>query len=488
MKNRTGIFIIGIGLLLGSCAKLDQVPDGINTTDNLFKSQADAEAAVNAMYSSLGTHEIYNQFNETIQSQGTDDAEWGFGRNTSNTDKLAMDKFTFTASTNLIYRYWQVHYRNINRANIALNRLPSLEIAEVKKNQYLGEAHFIRGLMYFNLVRLYGAVPLVLEPTEALDDLNVARAGVDAVYSQIVSDFSSAEALLPESYESRDLGRATKGAAMALLTKVYLTKGAFQEAADKAKSMIDMGRYGLWPTYEDVFKLANKNRQESIFEIQYLSLGTAGNSNGSSYAGFFKPPVSVLPPGPGEFGGYGDNPVTENHYQAYGPGDQRRDVNVRHYPNAPASISYPYYVNKYQDPDAFDQNDGGNNYYIARYADVLLMYAEALNELTANHPEAYTTFNQVRRRAYGVPLTAPSPHDLPSRLSQAAFRDSVLAERRREFAFEGQRRFDLLRMGKLKEAMQAQDPTIVVEDRHVLFPIPQDELIVNSLLDQNAGW
>lgn len=488
MNKKTGIFTLGIGLLLGACAKLDQVPDGINTTDNLFKTQADAEAAVNAMYSSLGTHEIYNQFNETIQSQGTDDAEWGYGRNTSNTDKLAMDKFTYTASTNLIYRYWQVHYRNINRANIALKRLPSLEIAEAKKNQYLGEAHFIRGLMYFNLVRLYGAVPLVLESTETLDDLDVARAATDAVYGQIVADFSAAETLLPESYESSDLGRATKGAAMALLTKVYLTQGAFQEAANKAKGIIDMGRYNLWSAYEDVFKLANKNRQESIFEIQYLSLGSAGNTNGSSYAGFFKPPASVLPPEPGGFGGYGDNPVTENHYQAYRPGDLRRDVNVRHFPNAPASISYPYYVNKYQDPGAFNQDDGGNNYYIVRYADVLLMYAEALNALTANDLEAYAAFNQVRRRAYSVPLTTNSPHDLPIGLSQNDFRDSVLAERRREFAFEGQRRFDLLRMGKLKEAMLQQDPTIIVEDRHALFPIPQDELIVNSLLDQNSGW
>lgn len=489
MKSYAFVSILtALILFLAACAKLEQVPDSINTTDNLFRNEQDAEAAVNAMYSSLGTHDIYNQFHENIQSQGTDDAEWGFGRNTSNPDKLALDKFTFTPSTHLIYRYWEVHYRNINRANVAIKYIRPMDIPEEKKQQYIGEAHFIRGMMYFNLVRLYGAVPLLLEATEDLDDLEIARSPLEEVYAQVVADFRFAKENLPEVHEAKDTGRATRGAAMAMLAKVYLTREQWQDAADEARAVMDIGLYSLWPTYQEVFEIPNKNKTESVFEIQYKSLGSAGNPNGSSYAGFFKPPASVIPPGPGEINGFGDNPVTENHYQCYSPDDPRREVNVLYVPDAPATIQYPYYVNKYQDRDAFNQGDGGNNYYIARYADILLMYAEALHELSPGSQEAYEAFNQVRRRAYGLPVGAASPHDLTTGLSREQFRDSILLERRREFAFEGHRRFDLLRTDKLKEAMNAQDPSILVEDRHMLFPIPQDELIVNPLLDQNPGW
>ncbi len=475
-------------VLAVSCAKLEQIPDGINTTENLFRNERDAEAAVNAMYSSLGSHDIYNQFNETVQSQGTDDAEWGFGRNTGNADKLSMDKFTFTAASEVIYRYWEVHYRNINRTNIALKYVPGMDINEEKKKQFLGEAHFIRGLMYFNLVRLYGGVPLVLTATETLDGLEIARSSADAAFEQVITDFQFAKDNLPEIYESRDIGRATKGAARAMLVKAYLYNKQFQEAADEARGLMESGLYSLWPTYGEVFEISNKNKTESIFEIQYMSMGTAGNSNGSSYAGFFKPSALVMPVPPGGFGGYGDNPVTRSHYEAYSPGDQRRDVNVLYVPTAPASIRDPFYVNKYQDPDAFDVNDGGNNYFIARYADILLMYAEALHEMSPGNAAAYDAFNQVRRRAFGVPPTVPSPHDLTTGLTQTQFRDSILLERRLEFAFEGQRRYDLLRMGKLKEMMNVQDPTVLVEDHHVLLPIPQDELIINPLLTQNTGY
>ena len=484
------INILGFILALAatSCAELEQIPDGTNTTVSLFKNQKDAEAAVNGMYSALQSQNLYNQYNETIQSQGTDDAEWGFGRNTNNTDKLAMDKFTYTASTNLVYQYWRTLYQNINRANLAIKYITPMNIPDNKKKQYLGEAHFIRGLMYFTLVRLYGEVPLVLEATEDLDDLDVAKAPLNSLYDQILSDFNMGKENLPLTYPAVDMGRATKGAAMAMLSKLYLTRKDWQKAADETQEIIAMGSYSLWPAYEDVFKIANKNKQESLFEIQYRSLGSIGNSNGSTYSGFFRPPATVLPAAPGKFAGYGDNPVTKNHYDSYAPGDKRREVNVRYFPDAPKSIINPYYVNKYQDPNAFNVNDGGNNYYIARYADILMMNAEALHELQAGNPVAYENFNQVRRRAFGVPLNTPSVHDLKSGLTQQQFRDSVLAERRREFAFEGHRRFDLLRMDKVKEAMAKQDPSIKVEDRHMLLPIPQDELIVNPLLRQNEGY
>lgn len=489
MKSFRYILTVSAALVtLQSCVKLDQVPDSTNTTGNLFKNQKDAEAAVNGMYNALQQHYLYNQFNENIQSQGTDDAEWGNGRNTNNIDKLAMDKFTYSPTTNLVYQYWIALYQNINRANIVLKFVPDMDFDQEKKNQYIGEAHFIRGLMYFTLARLYGGAPLRTQPTEDLDNLQAARAPQDEVYAQVEADFQAAKGLLPEGYTDPDVGRATKGAAMAMLTKYYLTRQQWQEVVDETQAIDDLGLYSLWPNYEDVFKLENENKVESIFEIQYRSLGSTGNSNGSTYAGYFKPTANVIPPVEGQFAGYGDNPVTENHYKAYAVGDLRRDINVLYVPTAPASVRYPYYVNKYQDPNAFNVNDGGNNYYIARYADILLMRAEALHELSPGIAESYALFNKIRRRAFGVDPDSSSPHDLPMGLTQQQFRDSLLLERRLEFAFEGQRRFDLLRMEKLKEAMQAQDPTILVEDRHLLLPIPQDEIIVNPLLEQNPGY
>ena len=163
-------------------------------------------------------------------------------------------------------------------------------------------------------------------------------------------------------------------------------------------------------------------------------------------------------------------------------------MNVLYEPGAPSSVQFPYYVNKYQDPQATNVSDGGNNYYILRYADVLLMYAEAENELNGPTALAYDAFNQIRRRGFGYPLEVPSPADLTAGLSKEQFLDSLMVERRREFAFEGQRRFDLLRWGKLKEAVTAQDPSILVLDKHLLFPIPEQERLVNDLLDQNDDY
>lgn len=484
------VYNIIIVLAIFSCSDLEVLPDGVNTADNLFETEDDAEAAVNAVYSSLQTADIYNQFMEAIQSQGTDDAEWGFGRNTSNVNKLQMDKFEFDASSDLILRFWKVHYRNINRANIVIKRVGTMDINQELKNRFLGEAHFVRALMYFNLVRLYGAVPMVTEPTESLDGLSVARSSTDLIYQLIIEDLTFSRNNLPLQYGAENYGRATKGAAIGLLAKVYLTNNQFTEAKNLTEEIINLGIYTLWANYIDVFDIANENIKESIFEIQFTSTGDAINSVSSSFQGFFKPPAQVLPPAPGEFSGFGDNPVTKNHFDIYTDGDERKDVNVLFVSGAPSSIQFPYYVNKYQDPDAVSVQDGGNNYYILRYADILLMYAEAINELNGPTIEAYDAFNKVRRRAYGFPINSISTADLISGLTKEQFQDSLELERRREFAFEGQRRFDLLRWGKLKDAVEAQDPSIAVQDKHKLFPIPEQEIIVNDLLagDQNPGY
>ena len=278
--------------------------------------------------------------------------------------------------------------------------------------------------------------------------------------------------------------------ASALLAKVYLSREDYQNVVKETSEVMQMG-YKLWKNYADNFDVEKENGQESIFEIQYKR-NTPGVS-GSNYNGYYRPPFVNI----NGWVGYGDDPVTRNHYECYEEGDLRRDVNVRlytkeEYPNMSSNYEFPCYVNKFQDPSplAVRSQGGENNYPILRYSDVYLMRAEALNAINTSDAEAYECLNVIRRRAFGLNMNEASAIDIKLGLSKEDFLDIILLERRKEFAFEGQRRFDLVRTHKLKEAMMAQNPTIgaVVEEKHYLLPIPVTELDANKLLEQTPGW
>jgi hypothetical protein len=469
------ITILFISLLFTSCSKvLDKKPEAVFSPSNFYKTSADAVAAVSAVYSPLLSGNLYNQVMWVFQDQSTDDAEWGNGRNTANQAKNDLDKYTFTPSTVYFYALWTTCYQAINRANTAITNIPNISMDATLKGRLIGEATFMRAFYYYTLVRLFGKVPLITKATTDLSNLNVSRSSVDSVYKQIIADFSAAESVLPLSYSGADKGRATKGAAKAYLASVYLTLKQWDKASAKAKEVIDMesqGVYGLWDNYSDAFLIANKNGKEAIFEIQALG---GGFGQGSYMQGFMRAPY--------DRGGYGDDPPTKNIYDAYSAVDKRRDVNLKLFssPPAPSSIAFPCYVGKYQDPSATGNGEGNNNYPVFRYAEVLLIYAEALNEQGANNSDAYAAINRIRNRA-GL-------NDLTPGLSQDQFRDSVYLERRLELAFEGHRRYDLIRTGKLIEAMNAQNPGIIIKPYQVLFPIPQSEIDANPMLDQNPGY
>ncbi|RCR68652.1 RagB/SusD family nutrient uptake outer membrane protein [Larkinella punicea] len=471
------ILLCLIGLMT-SCEVLDQKPESNFTPANFYKNADDAKAAVSAVYDPLNTQNLYAQVMWILQDQATDDAEWGNGRSTANQPKNDLDKYTFTPATNTFQAIWSTVYSAINRANAVIIRLPAIPMDEALKARYMAEAKFMRGFYYFTLVRLFGGVPIMTTETTSLNDLSVARASVDEVYTLIVQDFTEAETVLPASYTGADRGRATKGAATAFLAKVYLTRQDWAKAAAKAKEVIDSGQYDLWANFAEAFLIANKNGKEAVFEVQALS---GGFGEGSWMQGYMRPNFDRV----NGVAGFGDDPATENLYKAYRDDDKRRNVTLRLYsatstPAAPASVLFPCYVYKYLDPAATSNSDGGNNYPIIRYPDVLLMYAEALNELGANNAEAYAAINRIRNRA-GLPNLTPN-------LTQAQFRDSVLLERRLELAFEGHRWYDLSRTKRLISAMKAQNPTITVAEHHYLFPIPQTERDVNPRLEQNPGY
>lgn len=477
MKKHITLFLFLLWVTT-SCDVLEQNPESTFTPANFYRNAEDAKAAVSTVYDPLNTTNMYGQVMWILQDQATDDAEWGGGRSTANQAKNDLDKYTFTPATTTFQSLWTTTYQGINRANTVIDRVPTIPMDNDLKNRFVAEAKFMRAFYYFTLVRLFGGVPLVIEETTSLNNLGVPRASVEDVYKQVIQDFMDAESILPSAYTGADQGRATKGAAKAFLAKVYLTRQEWAKAAAKAKEVIDSGTYDLWTNYADAFLVANKNGKEAVFEMQALG---GGFGEGSLMQGYMRPNFDRV----NGISGFGDDPVTKNLYEAYQANDKRRDVNLRMYtatstPAAPASVVYPVYVYKYLDPTATANGDGSNNYPIIRYPDVLLMYAEALNELSTGNPEAYTAINRIRRRA-GLPELAPN-------LGQAEFRDSLLLERRLELAFEGHRWYDLSRTKRLISAMKAQNPAIQVEERHYLFPIPQTEIDVNPTLEQNPGY
>jgi hypothetical protein len=477
MKKHIFVTLLLLGAMT-SCEVLDQKPESSFTPANFYKNADDAKAAVSSVYDPLNNANMYGQIMWILQDQATDDAEWGNGRSTANQPKNDLDKYTFTPATNTFQSIWSTVYSAINRANAVIARVPPITMDNDLKARYVAEAKFMRGFYYFTLVRLFGGVPIITAETTSLNNLAVSRASVDDVYKLIVQDFTEAETVLPTTYSTADKGRATKGAAKAFLAKVYLTRQDWANASGKAKEVINLGSYDLWANFADAFLIANKNGKEAVFEMQALS---GGFNEGSLMQGYMRPNFDRV----NGVAGFGDDPATDNLYKAYRADDKRRNVTLKLYsatttPAAPASVLFPCYVYKYLDPASTGTGDGGNNYPIIRYPDVLLMYAEALNEQGANNSEAYTTINRIRNRA-GLP-------NLTANLNQAQFRDSLLLERRLELAFEGHRWYDLSRTKRLISAMKAQNPTIIVEERHYLFPIPQTERDVNPQLTQNPGY
>jgi hypothetical protein len=464
---------------LCSCGRLDQSPESNFTPDHFYKNADDAKSAMNAVYDPLNSANMYNQAMWVLQDQATDDAEWGGGRSTANQAKNDLDRYTFTPATPTFQGTWGTIYAAINRANAVLDRVQGVQMDTALKSRLIAEAKFMRGFYYFTLVRLFGGVPLKTKETTSLsEDLSLPRATEDEVYKQIIADFSDAESVLPLSYTGADLGRATKGAATAFLAKVYLTRQNWALAAAKCKEVMDLGVYNLWDNFADVFLIANKNGKETIFEIQAQG---GGLGEGSFMQGYMRAVFARV----NGITGFGDDPPTRNLYDAYSAPDKRRNITIKRYsdttdPKAPANIEFPGYVNKYLDPAATGNSEGSNNFPIIRYADVLLMYAEALNELGAGNTEAFNAVNRVRRRA-GIP-------ELSLPMSKEAFRDSVLLERRLELAFEGHRWYDLVRTKRLISAMKAQNPGITVRETNYLYPIPQSEMDVNPNLQQNPGY
>lgn len=486
MKLKYNLIAIALlGVSFSSCSDfLEQNPQTDLSENDFYKTADDIASAVNGAYSSLQEGDIYGNwyiFGE-IPSDNTRNQLSG-----SVTTQDEFDKFYIDTQNATIANFWKAAYKVINRTNTVLGRIDGIPLDASLANRYKLECKFIRALMYFNLVRVYGDVPLVLKEINIAESYDILREPQANVYNQIIADLKEAQAL-PVSYPATEDGRATQGAAKALLGKVYMTLRNYTEAETILGEVVNSGRYSLLENtpgslnidgYGSVFSPINHNSREGIFEIQFLK---GGYDEGSNYANNFAPENSgtnVV-----AVGGTGGNNVPEmDIYNAYEEGDLRRDfsMSLGYYDNRKNNEWVESrYVCKFMDVP-YQNNDASNNYPVIRYADVLLMYAEALNQ-NGKTAEACRYLNMTRRRGFGYQTTETSPVDLQT-TDKTQFERMVEQERRVELAFENHRWFDLIRTGRAVEVMRSKGFTL--NETNLTCPIPQKQIDVNPKLTQN---
>ncbi len=470
------ICLLLVLIVSASCENnLKEVPLSFFEESNSFNSPADATSAINGVYNRLKGIYGLNMIN--LADLNGDECEVREENGTG----TEIHKNLFNSGSSIFDQYYTSSYVLIDRANRVISNVPKIVMDVKVRDQIVGEAKFIRALAYFNLVRAFGDVPLVTAVNNDVVNVKLPRDPQDKVYQQIIQDLLDAEKVLPVKFTvDTEIGRATVGAAKSILAEVYLTRKDWANAAAKAKEVIDSKTYSLVSDYRDLYIPEKENGPEHIFSIQYSCvLASYGSPMAVSFAIYFTYPINLTG------GTYQVVPAFAN---SFVKGDYRKEVTViteKKIANGTVvqSRTGPH-TDKYWDPLACGESSARNNFTVTRYADVLLMYAEALNETGGPTAEAYNAINLVRARARKGATDTALP-DLAG-LTQAQFRDAVLQERGWELSFEGHRRWDLLRTGKYIDAMKAIG--VNAENKHLLYPIPLQEIDVNPALVQNPGY
>lgn len=463
MKNI--LFTLCILLLVGtSCQKdfLDLAPKSTISPANFFKTSGDAVTAVNGCYKSLAVGGQYGGTFQVLMEQRGDnfsdqDPSSGAGQN------YQINRFSDNPGNTNLYNSWIAIYSSIFRCNTVLESIDPITMDNTLKNRIKGEASFIRALNYFNLVRFWGAVPLVTKTIDPVSARDLKRDAVSAVYAQIEADLKFAAANLPATYAAADLGRVTQGAAKGLLGKVYLYQKKYNDAKTVLDEVINSKVFSLLPKVEDVFSATVKYHAEILFAVRFAK-GIAGQDHGFWYAN-----TQVI----------GVDTTIQKAYEAT---DLRKTLVDAVKPTGNGNIM----PRKFLDQPV--NNAAGNDFPILRFADVLLIQAEALNEIGYNASTAAGTafahLNSVRKRAGLKELTGT---DLPT---QESFRAEIYKQRRLELPFEGDRWFDLVRRGTAIAEIAA-NKKITIQPFRLIYGIPQQEIdIMNnpSTFGQNPGY
>jgi hypothetical protein len=505
MKKYIFISILSsILITFASCNSLDVNPVGTLTSANFPKTDADAVALVNGAY-------VYNSQISTYTSYLTDlpsdEEQCGEAATSAG---APIGTYDHTPSNPIIYLGWQYLYQGVTTANDVIDQVSaSTTISSDIKTRVVNEAKFLRALYYFSIVQYWGEAPLVLHST---DTKTPSRASVDAIYTQIVTDLTDATAL-PASYSvSTDLGRATQGAAYAVLSKAYIAwaqTGASANAAARYQKSVDAANkvtgYSLSDDFLDNWDTSKKNNYtENIFKASHtLSQFYSGDGfnhlcHCSFITGFSQETPHLIVSDPAQF------------YDNWDSRDQRkRGTYAKYLYNPNTNSVFTFDIPRYRKYiDTLNINTSATtrtiDRTIIRYSDVLLTKAEAINELNGPTAEAYTAINQVRRRAYKKTIDsqhlAADAFDYKN-LTKEQFRDSLQKESLHEFTFEQQRWFNLIRwkvLVKTVKAVAANAPKTdafaqvrkksQISKKDYLYPIPQNERDVNPNLTQNPGW
>lgn len=448
MKRKLLILLAVLVLAAGCDSVLDTDPTASIDASQALQNERGVELAVTGAYSALQSENIYGQEYNMVPDLYADNLRFtGTFTNHGEFDNRSV----FPANVSVLLT-WTDLYAGINRVNNVISGIGGVEdISEAARDRFLGEALALRGLYYFNLVRYYGGVPLVLEPSEGVGpESSLARSTQQQVYSQIVDDLTDAIDILPEDgYPFR----FSRTGAQALLAKVYLETGEWALARDMATEVIGSGRYELVSDYQDLFTV--KNNSEAIFSVQF----TVNDNNSQAFWFFPQDLGGRLGYAPTDGGGSS----SDNLVDAYLPQDTRFAASI-------GELEGVYYGRKY-----FRISNGDDNVYVLRLADMYLTRAEANTRLGADpvtviHPD----INRIKTRAE-VPVIDPAI------TSESALLDVILEERRLEFAMEGHRFFDLRRTGRAMSVLG-------IPEFRLIFPLPQAELDVNTNLVQNPGY
>ncbi|UOQ50940.1 RagB/SusD family nutrient uptake outer membrane protein [Hymenobacter cellulosivorans] len=506
------LLLVGGLFMTTACDKdlLDQANPNAPTKENFWQNQEDATKGIYACYSGLQQFACYYR-------------SWHFmahrsDESFSQSPFVELADFTRFIQPNVDFFIssfaWNDYYRTIYRTNQAIGRIPGIQMDEKLRRQLVAEARFVRALSYFDLTYFFGNIPLILE--EPVDvNYRAPQVGQAQLEAQMIVDLQAAIPDLPLSYNDAEKGRATKGAAQALLAKVYMQQRKWAEASALFAQIQASGQYGLVPNYVDNFTDNNENNRESVFEVQFsgavLEVGQ-GQDNGSSAEthdrpNFFGPPgptYADVQPRRWLLDAYTDStvslaPGSKTKHQI----DPRRDVSIIHVDNPDRFYGQTFaewgwnpnqqYWRKYLNdrtrtaPGQRNENfSSGINHRVIRYADVLLMQAEAQTELKQFGP-ALTLVNQVRARVDLAPLTGS--------YSEEQLRQLIRLERARELAGEGTRWFDILRWGLMDnpaglEELKGRDPDFTNFRPGIskLLPIPRRDLGIDPALRQNTGY
>ncbi|MBH8560186.1 RagB/SusD family nutrient uptake outer membrane protein [Hymenobacter negativus] len=405
-----------------------------------------------------------------------------------------FNDFSISTINPRLQSQWQVTYRAIARCNIILSRAGGVKLTDATRNRFFGEVRFIRALAYFNAVQIWGDIPLVKDEIASIADAyKFGREKKENVYALIEEDLTFAENNLPTAQAGANLGRATKGAAQGLLGKVLLTEKKYAAAALELKKVIDANNYALQATYANIFLTSNEMNTEILAAARYTK---GGLGIGSAFNTWFMPvlPAAVATTINGNIGtGQQFNSVDPDLVAAFtasGATDVRAAASFGTYVSGTTTL---YYTKKYIDLPT-SSTDAENDWIILRYADVLLMYAEAVNETGGTITSAaLDAVNRVIRRSRNLPVATPNATvDLPATISQADLRARLALERRLELNFEGHRWFDLVRTDQAIPVMNAfftrTGSVSRIDSHNLVWPIPQQERQTNPVLTQNDGY